>query len=110
MKTIFVGLFFLVPLPSGLFITAFAMMSTYVVDKYSLLRIWKRPPQIDKTLGVISRYFYIGIVFCHLSISRVYFANWPYGGLYGQDKADRAECTFFRCAVNEYEFSFFCPS
>jgi hypothetical protein len=101
LKTIFVGLFFLVPLPSGLFITAFAMITTYLVDKYSLLRLWKRPPQFDKTLGQFSRYFYIGIVFCHLSISRVYFANWPYSGLWGQDTSQRARCTFFKCYLNE---------
>lgn len=101
LKTIFVGLFFLVPLPSGLFITAFAMLTTYCVDKYSLLRIWKRPPQIDKTLGQVSRYFYIGIVFCHLSISRIYFANWPYTGLWGFDTHEKARCTFFKCYTDD---------
>ncbi len=62
LKTIFVGLFFLVPLPSGLFITAFAMITTYLVDKYSLFRLWKRPSKIDESLGVLARYFYIGMI------------------------------------------------
>mmetsp|Transcript_20765 Transcript_20765/g.29851 ORF Transcript_20765/g.29851 Transcript_20765/m.29851 type:complete len:963 (-) Transcript_20765:164-3052(-) len=99
LKTVFVGLFFQVPLPSGLFITAFAMISTYLVDKYSLFRLWKRPPQIGKSLGVLSRHFYILIVFAHLSISRIYFANWPYRGLWGQDKGEEPRCTFFSCEV-----------
>ena len=76
LKTVFVGLFFLVPLPSGLFISAFAMLTTYLVDKYSLFRLWQRNPSIDHSLGMISRYFLVVIVFTHLAISRVYFANW----------------------------------
>ena len=100
LKTVFVGLFFLVPLPSGLFITAFAMITTYLVDKYSLIRLWKRPTKIDESLGVLSRYFYVAIVFTHLSISRVYFANWPYRGLWEQDHGEKADCTFFACHVN----------
>ena len=76
LKTVFVGLFFLVPLPSGLFISSFAMLTTYLVDKYSLLRLWQRNPSIDHSLGTISRYFLVVIVFTHLAISRVYFANW----------------------------------
>jgi hypothetical protein len=76
LKTVFVGLFFLVPLPSGLFISSFAMLSTYLVDKYSLLRLWQRNPSIDHSLGTLSRYFCVIVVFTHLAISRVYFANW----------------------------------
>ena len=92
LKSIFVGLFFSVPLPSGLFITAFAMISTYVVDKYSLFNIWKRPNRIDSSLGVLSRYVYVFIVFAHLTISRIYFANWPY-----LDESEEANCDFFTC-------------
>jgi hypothetical protein len=102
LKTIFVGLFFAVPVPSGLFITAFAMLSTYLVDKYSLFRIWKRSPMIGSSLGTLSRYFYILIVFAHLSISRIFFANWPYRGLWNEDSADKAQCTFFECKINRY--------
>ena len=76
LKTVFVGLFFMVPLPSGLFISSFAMLTTYLVDKYSLFRLWQRNPSIDHSLGTISRYFLVLIVFSHLAISRIYFANW----------------------------------
>jgi hypothetical protein len=103
LKSLFVGFFFAVPLPSGLFITAFAMISTYLVDKYSLFRLWRRPTKIDESLGVLSRYFFVGIVFTHLSISRIYFANWPYRGLWGQDDGSKASCTFFACHVNRYQ-------
>lgn len=97
LKTCFVGLFFAVPLPSGLFITAFAMLSTYFVDKYSLFRIWRRQAMVGGELGTISRYFMVFVVWVHLQISRVYFANWPYGGIAGQDNGGSASCGFFVC-------------
>jgi hypothetical protein len=77
------------------------MLSTYAVDKYSLMRIWKRSPMIGASLGVLSRYFYILIVFGHLSISRIFFANWPYRGLWNQDTGQEADCNFFQCDVNK---------
>ena len=96
-KTIFLGLFFAVPLPSGLFITAFALVNTYFVDKFSLLRLWKRGPMIDAELSSLSRYFFVAIVWSHFAISKVYFANWPFHGLFGQDVVPRAQCNFLYC-------------
>lgn len=78
LKTFFVGMFFSVPLPSGLFITAVAMVTTYWADRYCLFRIWKRPAQLDASLSVVARYFFVISVWAHVSISRIYFANWPY--------------------------------
>ncbi|CAM9878272.1 unnamed protein product, partial [Hapterophycus canaliculatus] len=43
-KTVVVGLFYSAIVPTGLFVTAGAMIMLYWVDKYSLLRLWKRPP------------------------------------------------------------------
>ena len=79
LKTVFVGIFFAVPLPSGLFITAFALLSTYFVDKYSLVRLWKRAPSINANLNTVSRYFFIFGIWAHVSVSRIYFATWPFG-------------------------------
>ena len=71
-------MFFAVPLPSGLFITAIAMFNVYWCDKYLLFNVWRRPPPIDGTLSGIARLFFVVSVWAHVSISRVYFANWPY--------------------------------
>jgi len=78
LKTVFVGTFFAIPLPSGLFITSIAMLNVYMVDRYLLMKVWRRPPQLDGTLSVVARYFFVISVFAHVSISRIYFANWPY--------------------------------
>jgi hypothetical protein len=102
LKTIFVGLYFSVPLPSGLFITAFAMLSTYIVDKYSLFYVWKRQAMLDNSLGKFARYFLCLTLFVHVQISRVYYANWPYGGLNGSDSSGSADCGFFTCSIKEY--------
>lgn len=102
LKTVFVGLFFAVPLPSGLFITAIAMINVYLVDKYLLFRVWKRPPLLDGTLSVIARSFFILSVWAHVSISRVYFNNWPYSGIFNSDGGKYEYCYFlFRCDTTD---------
>jgi hypothetical protein len=77
-KSIFMSMFYAVILPSGLFISAFTMLSTYFTDKYSLFYQWRRPPQFDESLGVIARYFLCASLWVHLITSRIYFANWPF--------------------------------
>ena len=96
LKTIFVGLMYAVPLPSGLFITAVALLSTYVVDKYSLCRVWRRPPALDDRLSKLNRFFMISMLWAHLFFSRIFFANWPYPT--GIDDEDQADCGFFLCS------------
>ena len=112
LKSVFAGFFFAVPLPTGLFISAFTMMSTYMVDKYSLMRLWERKPTIDHSLAKLSRYFLITTLWTHLFISLKYFANWPfsYGGLPKEDSCD-VNCEDCPVRVDEIKcdvFFFFC--
>lgn len=100
LKSIFVGAFFAPLLPSGWFITAFAIMMTYIVDKYSLFCIWRKAPSIGPDLAYLARYFYFITVFCHLHIALIYFANWPYRGVFDTDQADPADCRFLQCSVS----------
>ena len=51
-KTVFVGLFYSAIVPTGLVVTAVAMVTLYWVDKYSLLRLWKRPPVREEKKGI----------------------------------------------------------
>lgn len=78
LKSIFVALFFLVPLPSGLFISCFNMVATYVVDKYCLFNIWRRPPALDAGMSLVARYGLGLTIFAHIVTARVYFVNWPF--------------------------------
>lgn len=112
LKSVFAGFFFAVPLPTGLFITSFSMMTTYMVDKYSLMRVWERKPTVDHSLAKLSRYFLITTLWTHTFISMKYFANWPYsyGGL-PKDASCDVNCEECPVRVDEIHcrfFIFFC--
>jgi hypothetical protein len=92
-KTLFTGLFYAAIFPQGLFITAFAMLIMYFVDKYSLLRLWRRPPMLDESLAVQGRHLIMCVVWTHLIITLVFFANWPY-----KSKDLEASCSLFTCS------------
>lgn len=78
LKTVFVGMMYAVPLPSSLFITSFAMITAYVVDKYSLFRMWERPSSLDHRLAKMSQYFMFAMLWTHVFFSLLFFANWPF--------------------------------
>jgi hypothetical protein len=76
-KTIFLSLFWSAILPVGFFITALAMLSVYLADKYNLLYQWRRPPALDSTLARRSRNFLIISILSHVILSRIFFAVRP---------------------------------
>jgi len=80
-KTLFVSLFFLAINPGGLFISAVAFTVNYWVDKYCLLRLWKKKPRYDGSLTEIA-HEYMGIAFliCGLAALSLY-ENWPFDDL-----------------------------
>jgi RsiW-degrading membrane proteinase PrsW (M82 family) len=100
-KMVFMSMFYAVILPSGLFIAAFTVLSTYLCDKYSMFNLWRRPPQVGDNIGFFARYFVVATLWGHLITSRYYFANWPYGGAAQQDTADQAKCNLFVCYIND---------
>ena len=75
-KTLFVGLFYSAAMPSALFVTAAAMVTTFCADRYCLLRKWRRAPEIDaqlakRTIGIIAI-----IIFLHTWVASFFFLNW----------------------------------
>jgi hypothetical protein len=78
LKTIFMGLCYAVPLPSGLFLVSLTMMTVYLVDKYSLFCLWKRKPAINASLGVVSKNFFAFSVVSHAVASWYFFSGWPF--------------------------------
>ena len=80
-KTAFVSLFFSAIFPQGLFITAFALLVSFWVDKYCLFRLWKQPPAMDGALASAAR-FQISLIFViHCFISQNFFMGWPFDGV-----------------------------
>jgi hypothetical protein len=92
LKTLFVGLFYSTIIPSSLFITALAMITTFVVDKYCLLRLWSRPPMYDEEMAVVSRKMIVIAVWVHVIMARIFFSNWPY-----KSASEEADCNPIWC-------------
>jgi hypothetical protein len=99
LKTVFTALFFAVPMPTGLFIGAVTLGANYVSDKYLLMHKWKKMPPIGAGLGRLCRIMFMFILFIHCLISLHFFANWPYRGVCGGDKAKVPNC-HLTCDVN----------
>eukprot|EP00752_Nemacystus_decipiens_P002303 g2179.t1 len=101
-KTVVVGLFYSAIVPTGLFITAGAMIMLYWVDKYSLLRLWKRPPAYNGSLSHQTRWYIILCIWMHLVMARVFFAKWP-----GQSIEEMPDCGIFNCNYEDGQQNFF---
>ena len=91
-KTLFVGLFYSTIIPSSLFITSATMLVTYIVDRYCLLRMWKRAPAYNEQMATASRKMIIVCVWVHIIMARVFFANWPY-----KNKDEKPSCHLLVC-------------
>jgi hypothetical protein len=99
LKTVFIALFFAVPLPSGLFLGAITLAGNYVSDKYLLMHKWKRMPPIGAGLGRLCRIMFMFILFIHCLVSLHFFANWPYRGVCAGDEASIPNC-HLTCDLN----------
>ena len=99
-KSIFIALFYMGILPTGVFFAALSLAINYWTDKYMLLRRWKAVPPSDKTLAEFSRNGIMAGLFMHLVMSAIFFAGWPW------DSACRtADGRFFQCDKGTGEFS-----
>ncbi|CAN0310662.1 unnamed protein product, partial [Laminaria digitata] len=74
-KTVFVGLFYSAIVPTGLLVTAIAMQTLYWVDKYSLMRLWRRPPAYDASMSSQMRKYIALCIWLHLVMARIFFAK-----------------------------------
>lgn len=75
-KTIFVGLFYSAALPVAPLVTAAAIVTTFIADRYCILRTWRRVPELSaqlakRTIGVVAI-----VVFSHFWASMAFFLNW----------------------------------
>jgi uncharacterized membrane protein YhdT len=80
-KTLFLALFYSALFPAGLFLTALGYGFCYTVDKYSLLRSWRTPAELDDDITKISRSHMIFAVYCHAFMTMVFYAEFPFDGL-----------------------------
>jgi len=76
MKTLGVGLFYAAAVPYGLLVTAAALLTSFFVDHYCLLRLWAWKPDFDdqisrRAIGCIAL-----LVFVHVLVAQYFFQNW----------------------------------
>jgi hypothetical protein len=77
-KTLFLALFYSALFPSGLFLTCLGYSFCYTVDKYSLLRQWRTPAELDDDITKVARYHLAFSVYCHAVMSLVFYAEFPF--------------------------------
>jgi len=77
-KTFFVALFYAALYPSGMFIAAFCFLYTYWVDKFLLLRVWKKPPQYDAQLADQARAQIMFSILVHMFVTANWYYGWPF--------------------------------
>lgn len=81
-KILFVVFFYSALFPPGFFLGFLILTFQYMVDKFSLVRIWSWTPLIGSELAVFSRRFFFNaaaLAFC--IVSSYVFAQFPYDNL-----------------------------
>ncbi|CAM9129404.1 unnamed protein product [Chrysoparadoxa australica] len=80
-KTVYLAIFFAAVVPTGLFITALALLVTFCTDKYLLLRQWAQGPMLDDRLArrVPSQLMFAIMV--HVVLTSYMYYAWPFDGV-----------------------------
>lgn len=77
-KTFFVAIFYAALFPAGMFVAALCFAYGYWVDKYLLLRVWKKPPQYDAQLAAQARGHTVLAVLAHVLVTANWYYGWPF--------------------------------
>lgn len=84
-KILFVVFFYSALFPPGFFFGFIILTFQYLVDKFSLVRIWSWTPLIGAELAVFSRrFFFTGAALAFCIMSSYAFAQFPYDNLCDQ--------------------------
>lgn len=68
--------------PGSFFLCSFALLIKYFVDKFSLMRTWKRPPQLGTRVSAFSRRYFFSLACVAMSIiSSFYWSGFPYDNI-----------------------------
>jgi hypothetical protein len=104
-KTLFLCLFYSSLFPAGLFITCAGFGFVYMVDKYSLLRSWRTPAELDDDITKVSRGHLVFGVYCHAVMTMIFYAEFPFDNVCLDEDAQQLEWWRFRDARNKYNVS-----
>jgi len=77
-NTFFLAVMYAPLLPPGLFIAAFCFAYSYWVNKYLLLRKWKKPPQYDAKLALQAQRHVMLSLVVHALVTLYWYYGWPF--------------------------------
>ena len=96
-KILFLTLWYCSIYPGAFFMCAFALFINYFVDRFSLMRTWKRAPLLGTRISEFSRrYFFSTAVAAMALVSSYYWSGFPFDNLCdnGESSADPFEGTW----------------
>lgn len=81
-KILFLALWYSAIYPGALFMCSIALIINYFADRFSLMRAWKRQPQLGSTVSNLSRkYFFVLSLIAMTLMCSYYWSGFPYDNL-----------------------------
>lgn len=81
-KTLFLALWYSTVYPGALLMCSFALFINYFMDRFALMRTWKRPPKLGSKISEFSRrYFFLVAILAMAVLASYYWAGFPYDNL-----------------------------
>jgi len=85
-KILFLALWYCSIFPAALFLCSFALFINYFIDRFSLMRSWKRMPQLGTEISKLSRYYFFPTALTAMAIlSSYYWSGFPFDNLCQKD-------------------------
>lgn len=90
-KFLFLCLWYCSIYPGAFFMCAFAFGIKYFVDRFSLMRTWKRPPKLGTRVSRFSRrwFFSLAVLFMFV-MSSYYWSGFPYDNICANESTDQS--------------------
>eukprot|EP00536_Pseudo-nitzschia_multiseries_P002604 jgi/Psemu1/294887/fgenesh1_pm.35_\ len=81
-KILLLGLFYCSIFPTSFFMCAISLALKYYVDRFNLLRTWKRAPQLGTSISKMSRLYFFSSAVCLMAVFCSYFwTGFPFDNL-----------------------------
>jgi hypothetical protein len=95
-KLLFLCLWYCSVYPGAFFMCSFALLIKYFVDRFSLMRTWKRPPQLGTRISRFSRRYFFSLACVAMAVvSSFYWSGFPYDNICPNDKIDDSRLGIF---------------
>jgi hypothetical protein len=81
-KVLFLTLWYCSIYPGAFFLGGCTLYLNYLADRFSLMRTWKRPPQLGSTVSKVSRRYFFNLAIVAMAVmSSFYWSGFPYDNL-----------------------------